>query len=153
MSSSATIAAVQEPQEAVLVGGFFHCFYTGIIIVQASRYLQVYPEDPVGLRIFIAMLVFFAFIQTGLSGYIVWQSTVLNSALGESHVWGFHVFFNGFLCSLTRSYQVFRCWQIVRKWYWMVPLVLLGMGSFAANVIFVSVVTRPGITDSYGCNS
>ncbi|EIW82300.1 hypothetical protein CONPUDRAFT_153184 [Coniophora puteana RWD-64-598 SS2] len=82
------------------------------------------------------MLVFFTFIQTGLSGYIVWQSTVLDSFLGESHVWGFHVFFNGFLCSLTRSYQVFRCWQIIRKWYWMVPLVLLGMGSFAANVIF-----------------
>ncbi|KAH7887545.1 hypothetical protein F5I97DRAFT_847925 [Phlebopus sp. FC_14] len=114
-----------------------HCFFQGIILVQAVQYWEFYRTDPRSRRAFVALVVLLSIAQTGLETHKVWKANINRQTLVSITGAWFNLFLNGFICGLNKLFLLRRCWQITNKSRWVIVLLVLTITTIAANLIIV----------------
>ncbi|EJF62402.1 hypothetical protein DICSQDRAFT_58862 [Dichomitus squalens LYAD-421 SS1] len=130
-----------------LIQGFLQYLFQGAqwkrFSRQAIKFYDRCQGDPMTLRVYVFLLVFFSIVQTVFESYIVWLVTIdIYPILPTEPLW------NAVICTLCESYLIRRCYKVTgRNIAVLLILSALSATSFVAVLILVSIRDRGTYSD------
>ncbi|KAI0375834.1 hypothetical protein BV20DRAFT_19187 [Pilatotrama ljubarskyi] len=125
MSSNSSASSVSSslldgrPDKAtagpILVQGFLQYLCQGVIISQGAKFFHRWDDDPVGLRVYVAALLFFSLVQTVLESYKTWVETIVGKHWWSSRLHFTEFLCNALICSLCEAFLIRRCYRISQR--------------------------------------
>ncbi|KAI9056501.1 hypothetical protein FKP32DRAFT_1682437 [Trametes sanguinea] len=136
----------KETTGPILIQSFMQYLCQGVIISQGVKFYHRWEDDPVALRVYVVLLLFFSLLQTVLESYKTWVEVINGLHWWTSRLHWTEFFFNALICGLCEAFLIRRCYRITQRS--LVVLILLS--GLLVTTTIASIILTVRISDVVG---
>ncbi|OSD04651.1 hypothetical protein PYCCODRAFT_1466107 [Trametes coccinea BRFM310] len=136
----------KETTGPILIQSFMQYLCQGVIISQGVKFYHRWEDDPVALRVYVVLLLFFSLLQTVLESYKTWVEVIDGLHWWTSKLHWTEFFFNALICALCEAFLIRRCYRITQR-SWVVLSLLSGL---LVTTTIASIILTIRISDVVG---